>query len=363
MSRFLVGGIVTLGALVALAGVRAKADCTIALEPQAILGDLDGDGAMYGAPSSVARDSRGRYYVTTPWVGGESLPFIFEASGKFLKRLGRPGEGPGELKEPGFVLVGPTDSVYVFDPANFRMSVFNPDLEFARSVTGAIGYSLAGAFMENRNLLLSVGKNSGHPLDVYSLEGYHLASLGTVVLWEPPYGTESMELARLIAPASAGGAWTARTVFKFELQQWTPEGDLRVDVDKAPNWFNPYSEYVQVTPDAAPSPMLKGLWEDEAGLWVYAEVADPKWRAGIGPLTRHSAGWTMHSYDPRKVYDALFELRDTQTGEVIFTQRLDEGRELFSAFPPGMITKMIVSDLGWIQLEILDLRFECQGPM
>ena len=52
---------------------------------------------------------------------------FFAANGELLEVVGRQGEGPGEFKGLQEVHAGPGDSLYVFDYAFNRISVFEPE--------------------------------------------------------------------------------------------------------------------------------------------------------------------------------------------------------------------------------------------
>lgn len=53
----------------------------------------------------------------------------FDAEGRLAARIGRPGEGPGELRTPVSLSPGPDGSVWVADPGAGRLSRFGPDGE------------------------------------------------------------------------------------------------------------------------------------------------------------------------------------------------------------------------------------------
>jgi hypothetical protein len=64
---------------------------------------------------------------------------IYDKAGRFLRFLGRRGEGPGELRRLESITVKPGDTVATFDPGLRRLSYWHPDIGFLRSV------SLAGS--------------------------------------------------------------------------------------------------------------------------------------------------------------------------------------------------------------------------
>jgi hypothetical protein len=102
----------------------------VALDPVLTLGGTSSRAMLDAELNLVTRDSRGRYYV----ANGESpTVWVFGADGALVSRLGREGAGPGEFRRPTAVVAGPSDSLYVFDASLSRMTVFAPDLAFARA--------------------------------------------------------------------------------------------------------------------------------------------------------------------------------------------------------------------------------------
>lgn len=56
---------------------------------------------------------------------------LFDAQGKFLKRVARRGAGPGEIRNANGMLNAPDGRVWVNDPGNTRFNVFTPAGEYA----------------------------------------------------------------------------------------------------------------------------------------------------------------------------------------------------------------------------------------
>jgi hypothetical protein len=73
----------------------------------------------------------GVVYATQPQ---ESTIRSYDRQGRFLREIGREGEGPGEFDRPG-ALGWRGDSLWVQDAGNRRISFFGPDLRYARSVS------------------------------------------------------------------------------------------------------------------------------------------------------------------------------------------------------------------------------------
>jgi hypothetical protein len=75
-------------------------------------------------------------YASLVSIGGGYL-LIFDSTGKPLRRVGRPGQGPGEFTRPsGPVLLG-GDTLLVPDAANRRLNYFRGDGGLIRTVAMA----------------------------------------------------------------------------------------------------------------------------------------------------------------------------------------------------------------------------------
>ncbi len=97
--------------------------------------EVDGFGleALPGLPREprgLAIGPAGEVYASD---GVEQVVIVLDATGGNLRRIGRRGAGPGELREPrGIALVG--GKLYVTDAGNHRVSVFGTDGKFERSI-------------------------------------------------------------------------------------------------------------------------------------------------------------------------------------------------------------------------------------
>jgi hypothetical protein len=94
------------------------------------LGSFDGPDDAFARIRGVALDAKLRLYVADE-LSHEVR--VFEPNGRLVRVIGREGRGPGEFEAPWTVAVDPTDSLWVWDDALRRFSVFSPDGAFARS--------------------------------------------------------------------------------------------------------------------------------------------------------------------------------------------------------------------------------------
>jgi len=138
---------------------RDGAGWTLTPKPTASIGVLDG-AAEYQLfqVSGVVRLSDGTIVVAN---GGTKQLRFYDASGKFLKSVGREGGGPGEFKQLGGAYLLPGDTIATFDWNLRRVSLFTPTGDFVRSflltLPGNAGFlSPIGAFADG-DLLVRKG--------------------------------------------------------------------------------------------------------------------------------------------------------------------------------------------------------------
>ena len=88
------------------------------------LGDESaGDTLLFSPISHLAVNSRGDFIVTET---RPAIVSVFDSNGSFLMVIGAEGEGPGEYRYISNAIVGPADSVYVFENLRNRVMVYDP---------------------------------------------------------------------------------------------------------------------------------------------------------------------------------------------------------------------------------------------
>lgn len=95
------------------------------------IGALDGDpNYLFGNVTAVATSADGSVFVYDRQVQTIRL---FDSGGRFVRLVARSGEGPGEVQGVTGMLRTPNNEIAVWDPANQRISLFNPSGEFVTS--------------------------------------------------------------------------------------------------------------------------------------------------------------------------------------------------------------------------------------
>ena len=115
-----------------------------ALIPELRLGSIEGSAEeAFGRIVGVVVGREGEIVIADSQ--GPSLR-VFDATGAFVRNLGRPGEGPGEYRRILAIQSLPSGAVAVWDPGNQRVSTFDIDGFFRGSVRAASGLYTADPF-------------------------------------------------------------------------------------------------------------------------------------------------------------------------------------------------------------------------
>lgn len=73
---------------------------------------------------------------------------IFDSTGKFLRAIGKPGQGPGELGMPSGIQITAANELLVEDVINRRLAYFKVSGEFIRNVSTADKFGLVSVFLD-----------------------------------------------------------------------------------------------------------------------------------------------------------------------------------------------------------------------
>jgi len=90
--------------------------------------DVEDDDAILYAPSGFAIDVAGNIYISDYKL---FCIKVFDSSGNFLKTIGREGEGPGEFRGVGDIVIDTSGRIITHDFMNKRFQFFSADGEYA----------------------------------------------------------------------------------------------------------------------------------------------------------------------------------------------------------------------------------------
>jgi len=248
-------------------GNRPPAGADELLVPEREWGSADGDsgGIDFGSISSIAVSPSSDVYVADERAASI---FVFDASGRYLRRIGRDGEGPGEfrwLRSLGFA----GDTLRAFDVRLWRMTSLTADgrvaridpvppeedfgqpADFAFARDGALHHLGFGRYQASLEAAMT-GRRHGRVRGEVTVERWSPGDSAWTVTVEAP-GLEvfvDMDEGSLSDPwfarrllwasAPAGGAWTGDTE-TGTLVRWAANG-TRLAEARVPLTPEPFSD-------------------------------------------------------------------------------------------------------------------------
>lgn len=140
----------------------------------------------------------------------------FDSSGKFLKAIGREGQGPGEFSWP-FALAVTADRLFVYDMRNSRVCALSPDGEFIKSIPVLVGEGRPRKMnsLPNGNLVIGMvktyfrewNKPQDYSIELYSPELEHKKTIYTQEVMENKYMRTDLGLTNIPQPFSPFVHW------------------------------------------------------------------------------------------------------------------------------------------------------------
>ncbi|HEU0055024.1 MAG TPA: hypothetical protein VFQ39_17680 [Longimicrobium sp.] len=326
-------------AVVEVPDAPACARCRIVFERVATLGGAD-DPESPGYDVTVERDRAGRFYVA-PVVGRDGIA-VYAPDGRFLRKIGRKGEGPGEF---GFVLearVGPGDSLYVSDLAPRRLTVLAPGGGAVVRTSPLLGETRSFVLGRGGELLahasIATAARAGYPLHRLSPRGEVLRSFGADAagVMRPDRPADGF---RVIAPARGGNLWSA-PINRYRIELWDPrEGRLLKTLVRRTDWFPDWHVLPRGYPDLArPVTAVEGIREDASGLlWVFLRTADARWTAAPRPRDPSRERGVVPMAELHRYLDTVVEVIDPVRGRLVATGRAARHYEAVSLNGTGLV--------------------------
>lgn len=313
-----------------LPGAVSCRSCRVTLDPLATLGDSTGAGMLEAEINNVVRDTRGRYFISdgqTPHI------WVFDGRGTTVTRLGRQGSGPGEYRRPTAFLVGPGDSLHVFDASLSRMTVYAPDLTVARTEALEFRPDLYDGAVVGRRLVINASirtaERAGLPLHLLGPSGGILRSFGSATgVYRPDLG---YGIRRSVTAGHGGSVWAAE-LNTYVLQQWDTAGRLLRTIQREVEWFPTLWSY-DINAASPPPPSITALLQSGDTLWAMVKVADRNWRSAVESASPDGRFFKVS--DQNEYRDTMLEAIDTRSGRVVVSARIPE--LLWGFIGPGTV--------------------------
>lgn len=275
------------------------------------------------APSAITTDARGRF-----WIGFEGRALqVHDADGRFVRSVGRFGQGPGEFAGPDFVLPLPGDSMLVLDMRVRRATVLTPDGQFARQLRmpHQLLFPVVRSWPTNVVVSARIGTPSaaGHPLHAVSFTGTEVvvrSSFGPADARLTP--REAANAYHLVA-GERNGRFVSTSPVRYLLHRWRGPAAPVSDLARRSAWFGDPSSGRIGTPDVPPSPKISALHVDAEGrIWVFVRVAAPGWRAAWSRFPAGAQEADRTNLDASLLFRTIVEVIDPSQRRVLVRDTL-----------------------------------------
>ncbi|MEX2611414.1 MAG: hypothetical protein WEA24_15940 [Gemmatimonadota bacterium] len=294
-------------------GECLKRRCGVLLTRVGTLEDPDQTGLLSDRPTVIKL--RNGSFLSMARTRHRML--VYDSAGSLSRTVGSQGQGPGEFMLATMPVLGPGDSVFVFDVGLQRLTVFTPDLSFARSILALRGPSL---ILDDGTFVVAdhVGSADavGYPLHRANPSGSIEFSFGA----DTPHFRFDLPLAteHVVTYGAAGSIWAARRG-SYSLEQWDARSGRRLyRVPVQAEWF---SEALRYQGDGErPVSIVQSLIDGGPNLiWVLIRVADAAWMPPADTVWERR--WDADEYDAD--HDWILDAVHVPTGRVLASHRFE----------------------------------------
>ena len=262
---------------------------------------------------ALARDSRGRLLAWIPQ--SETGGAVFEADGGFLGSFGAAGApGPGSGAIVAALVVGPGDTIHVFDRTSLLRHDFSPGLEFlgATPLPGAPGFNKGAARLHGGDWVINANietpERVGWPLHLLDDEGGIVRSFGSL---QPMYRSDFVgSVDRTMAAVGEDLIWTAHLT-EYRLELWDTSNTLRRALVRDLPWFPKWYRDNPIGLDVPRKPILRDIWIDrDARLWTLVTRASERFADFVEERMSGGYSWTSIS----EYHASVVEVIDAEAG-------------------------------------------------
>ena len=296
--------------------------CRIVLRHVVTLGH-EADTIALLQQSTVARDSRGQFYVAPVLPYGAVA--IYDSAGRFKSMVGRRGAGPGELGRIRDVAVIPGDSLVAYDQN--RLVMFAPDGKHVRTsiiTSGSRGFYFAA--LDNGVLIINNYSPTQPAFYLVDPDFKGGRKFGRSVGGDR-FGSD--ELLFHIAGIGDGQFVAVQQNHRFGMQVWDTTGRMVREYTRQPDWFPAWTRADRVRIGFGTLPSVLGVHYEPSRerVWIVATVADPKWKPQAppnAPTGSEGGGFPpvpVAAFD--RARDTVIELLDVRSGRVLLSQRFN----------------------------------------
>ena len=282
------------------------ADAELVLHEVMRLGDAEGDGMIESDVTNLSWSEEVGYFVGD---GRGSWFKVFDHDGRFVRKVGRSGEGPGEFGHVAAVRVV-ENRIVALDASRRQWQLFDLDGEFLDQrdfgFSAALFEPVGGALvvvavMDRRPEFV------GYPLHLVDIgEGAPSMHFGAE---EPANWKATDPWARsvVVGPGSrAGTVWGGKAGIPTA-QEWSADGEALRRIEGELPWFPRLARHPDPRRMEPDGPLFGALMGDaDDRLWMQTLVSDARWRETMAEGTAAPGG---EVFVPPEDHHKLVDLR------------------------------------------------------
>ena len=323
-----------------------RESCGITLERAQEYGDDSGPATLEGQMGRAWMDASGRVYVSGWW--GTNI-WVFDRNGDFLRSVGRPGPGPGELGEVSSMVLVDDGVFSILDDKRGQIVTFDWTGALLGQVRTPdwrpIGYQTVhlGGHHAVHQADLRTTDHVGYPLHLVNLETGKIEQSFGSATGERDHESSLEQLS--VTPGPDGTVWMASGK-GYEVQLWEP-GRMVFSMRRNADWF-PGGREDGHGWSKRPRPMVAEMVMDgDSLLWVSLYTEDENWQEAS-----ETDDWDDY-------YDTRIEVVDWRRGRVIASGRADP---VFTSWlEPGLIGRLGITPAGLFRFETFRVHLEVAG--
>jgi hypothetical protein len=304
------------------------ADCSIHVLEDGRLGSIDGEDAFVSLFLTVSEVEDGTSVYDWNDPGRVRL---YSSDGRFVRFIGRLGNGPGEFQHPAHVFRRASGEWVVFDRRTPRLTVLERELSRATETHPLAPFGAVHSVHDLRdgrllvNGLLFTEEALGLPLHLLDENGRVVRSFGAETAILGSWDAGSFE--RKIAVGNSGRIWVAhRNEYRLEL--WDTSGVHIRTFERQPPWFTPVSRFVffNAEPDNPPTPFVSAVWEAPDGRpWIYINTPRADWQDELQTATKPGPRAFAFRSTAHAMFETRIEVLDQVSGDPVATGMLPYG--------------------------------------
>ena len=278
---------------------------------------------------------------------------VFDKSGKFLRQIGKPGQGPGELGMASGIQLLADGTLVVEDATNRRLAYFKPSGEFIKNISTSDKLALVNILMDGKGNAIGreMGVTEGNAKMFFEIKKFDsgfkpLFTLDKIEFPVPIPGSGTkiniLDMISAYQFSPAGSIYYGRNA-DYEIRVYSPEGKLvrrilkeydRVKVTQAD-----IDEMLERMPNLAPGVNVKDMFTFPEVFPPYQVfVLDDQGRLFVRTFTKGKAKgeYLFDVFDADGVFFAQFiskaDLRVFKAGKAYGIEETDDGYQVIKRY-------------------------------